>query len=533
MSSNEIVDKSVTKNDFTDDAGKKGGVYHFWASPWWTMPGALQPTPPPYWSFTRDAILRTTIHHESIWAGAIYVATTKMAALAWKVKGLELRSRKTREMLLEADGYQGWVHFIQRHLQDFLLTDNGAFIEVVRTSGAAGSKILGIMHLDSNRCMRTGDPDIPVIFRDRKNIEHELKAHQVICLADMPSAADLYYGVGTCAASRAYRDIYKLASIENYTVEKVTGRSPLALHFVNNISFGQVNNAITAAETERVNKGYVAYMGAYIIPTVDPTTAPQVATLNMAGLPEGYQIEDERRACKLSYANAIGLDPQEVDPQLLASRALGTGAQARVIDDKASGKGLAAWRNNFSQLLNEFVVPEETTFYFKESDMRDQLQTEQVKSQRTTTLAAMSAAQFITPNQGTQLLVDAEDIPPEFLVEPDTTPVEENSSEMKPTNAAPGEVTSMADTPPSPEADYGDVTQLSAAQLQGQQQQQLAMEQQAQMQPSVDENGQPIEEETPPTPKAQRQPKPGSEQGQGTRAMYEPREQPQAKKVKA
>ena len=53
---------------------------------------------------------------------------------------------------------RGWVPFLNMHLRDYLLTDNGAFVEVVRASAASGSRIIGPAHLDSARCTRTADP---------------------------------------------------------------------------------------------------------------------------------------------------------------------------------------------------------------------------------------------------------------------------------------------------------------------------------------------------------------------------------------
>ena len=369
-----------------------------------------------------------------MWASSIFIAVTKMASMSWRTKGLNLRSRRTRELLLDADAGDGWTSFIQRHLRDFLLRDNGAFIEIVRGSRAPGSRIMGLMHLDSRRCERTGDPDIPVIYRDRKDRLHEMKSHQVLMLSDMPDAGDLWYGVGLSAASRAYPAIYKLSVLESYVTEKLSGRRPLAIHFVNNVSATQIENAVNSAENSQAAKGYAQYLGAVIVPNIDPTTTPDVATVDLAGLPENYDPDIERRTAYLTYANAIGLDPQELDPQLLASRALGTGAQARVIDDKASGKGLVSWRQNFMHLFNEYVVPESVSFTFVERDYRDQLQQVELEAKRTDLNAVRIQNAMITPQMATQLLVDVDDLPAEFLGGEDVTPVEEHGDDMNPSS---------------------------------------------------------------------------------------------------
>ena len=428
----EILKHSVTKDDYTDDAGKSGAVMNFWIAPSYATMSGIPPRPPAYWSFARDDVLAQTIFYESMWSSAIFIAITKMSSMSWRTKGLSLRSRKARELLLDADAGKGWTSFMQRHLRDFLLRDNGAFIEIVRGSRAPGSRIMGLIHLDSRRCQRTGDPDIPVIYRDRMDRLHEMKSHQVLMLSDMPDSGDLWYGVGQSSASRAYSAIYKLATLENYVTEKLSGRRPLAIHFVNNVSAAQVENAIANAENNVAAKGYAQYMGAVIVPNIDPTTTPDVATVDLAGLLENYDPDVERRTAYLSYANAIGLDPQELDPQLLASQALGTGAQARVIDDKASGKGLVAWRQDFMHQINEYIVPESVTFMFVERDYRDQLQQAELEAKRTDINASRISAGMITPEMATQLLVDVDDLPAEFLPFGDITPVEEHGDDINP-----------------------------------------------------------------------------------------------------
>lgn len=423
MPDTDVIQHSVTKDDYTTDAGNKGAVINFWINPRYGNLSGLPPTPPPYWSFARDDVLASSIHYEDQWANAVYIALTKMSSLGWRVKGPELKSRRTRELLLHVDADDGWAAFIQRHLRDYLLRDNGAFIEIVRATSAVGSRILGLVHLDSRRCTRTGDPDIPIIYRDRKQALHEMRSHQIIMLSDMPDPGDMWYGVGLSAASRAYHSIYRLASLEGYVSEKITGRRPLALHFVNNVSAEQIENAVRQTEDTQAGKGYTSWMGAVIVPNIDPTSTPAVATVDLAGLPDGFSPDEERLTGYLSYANALGLDPQELDPKLVGSKSIGSGGQSRVIDDKASGKGLIAWRENFVHILNEYVTPSDVTFIFVEKDYRDQLQQTQLEAQRTDIQVARIGAGLITPAQANQLLVDADDLPREFLMQPEMTAI--------------------------------------------------------------------------------------------------------------
>lgn len=412
----EVTKHSVTKDDNTDKAGRKGAVLHFW------IPAALggiislPPYPPGYWSWERDDTLRATKFYESMWASALYIAVSKISAMSYEVTGdVALQVKRAQELMLEADEGMGWVQFVQKHLQDFLLTDNGAFIEIVRSSSAAGSRILGLVPLDSRRCQRTGDPDVPIIYRDLKNNMHEMKTHQIIMMSDMPSSTEPYFGVGFCAASRAYRAIYKLAALETYVAEKVSGRRPLALHFINNVTQEQIDNAIRDSENQANQRGQQAYMGAVVVSNIDPSVEPHVETIELAGLPDGFDAQQERRHAILSYADAVGFDPQELDPELLASKAQGTGSQAKVIDDKASGKGLVAYRQQLTHKLNWEVLSKSVSFYFHETDARDRQMGATIDGVIIDNMTKMQAAGTLDSVESRNYLVDKDVLDRDYM----------------------------------------------------------------------------------------------------------------------
>lgn len=410
----DVKKRSVTANDSGDVRG--ASVFH------WIL--GYQPTAgagdlPPWWTPARDWYLRQTIERESFWAGALSIAVTKMSSLAWELDSDAPRVRNYfQSLLLTADNNQSWVNFLARHLMDFLCTDNGAFVEVVRATSAAGSRILGLVHLDSLRCTRTGDPDYPVIYRDTKGVNHEMQPHQVISFSDMPDPSETYYGVGHCAASRAYRGILKMAAIETYIYEKVSGKRALAVDLVGGISDKQLATAVTSAEEERIGKGYVSYMGAIVVPTLSDVAITHTR-INFAELPDGFDREKEFNIGLLQYANAIGLDPQELQP--LTGAALGTGTQAEVLSEKGKGKGLAAWRQQWTHAVNQFVLPDAVTFAFDENDLKDTQQKAIISKTRADAMGIYIDKGIVTPSQAAQILADEGEIPDEF-VPADQTP---------------------------------------------------------------------------------------------------------------
>lgn len=375
---------------------------------------ALPPQPPPYWSYMRDDVLRATVYKEAMWGASIGIAISKIAAAGWEIKSESKRKAKnSQDLYLFADGRSvGWVSFLGKHLRAYLTSDNGAFVEIIRASKGVGSKIIGLRHLASRRCQRTGDPAIPVLYRDLKGKRHELKDYQVMCFADMPDDDETFFGTGLCAASRAYAAIFKLASIEWFVREKVSGLHPLAIHIVNGVLSNQLDGAVKAAKDQTISKGIAAYMGAVII-GIPQGEAPAVVTIPLAELPDGFNRKEEFDLSILTYANSIGLDVQDLQP--LSGQGLGSGTQSLVLSDKGKGKGLASWKQQWIHQNNEKVLPAATTFEFIEKDYEDMTKRASVSKSRAEVAKLRIEAAITTPAQELQVMVDEDELPREFL----------------------------------------------------------------------------------------------------------------------
>lgn len=390
--------------------------------------GALPPDAPLYWSAQRDIVLRATVLYESLWSSAVNIAATKTASLGWEVQGdYPLKVKRAQEMMLSLDN-SGWVKAQGKGVRDFLTTDNGEWWEIVRATQGAGSRILGLMHLDSLRTFRTGDPARPCLYMDLKGRYHEMRDYQVINLVDMPNPGAEWLGIGLCAASRAYSHIFKLAAIERYISEKVSGSRPQEIHFVRGVMPKQIDQALKSSAESQAQKGAVMFRGAVVVPLpgdgqVDGYRVP------LAELPDGFDRKQEFDLAITAYADAIGLDQQDLQP--LSGQGLGTGAQSYVLVEKAKGKGLAARRQDWIHEINEKVNPDGVTFYFTERDLSDEQKEAEVSGARASTRATMLANGEITPIESRQLAVDSDDLPKEFTPpEGDVTP-EDNLSDVE------------------------------------------------------------------------------------------------------
>lgn len=410
----KVLSKSVVAGDLSD---AQGGVLRLIVpmANWYYGEDRVQLPPqlPLYWSEARDAVLHSTIHHEAMWAGAVGIALSKVSSLAWEVSSeVRRRLKRYQDIFLLAEGMKGWVTFLSKHLRDFLTTDNGAFVAIIRDGKKWSAPIVSLKHLDSRRCVRTGDPDRPVLYYDLQGRYHELKFWEVMVFSDMPDPTDTLYDVGFCAASRAYSAVYKLATIEWYYREKVGGLHPLAIHIVNGILDRQISGAVDAAKEGTYSRGVVGYMGAVVI-GVPSQTAPSLVTIPLAELPDNFDRKQEFDLAVLAYANAIGLDVQDLQP--LSGRPLGSGAQSQVLADKAKAKGLVAWRQQWTHNVNQWILPPRTVFAFMEKDWRDLQLAGNLNKTMSDASGTRIQAGITTTEQELQVLVDADQLPREFL----------------------------------------------------------------------------------------------------------------------
>lgn len=443
----DILDRrrSVTRGDYIEGpATSDGGV---WV---WNVvdPGALMsPAPtlpaPSRLTWSIDAILAATLSLEDMWAGAFNQAVTKVATRDFEVSDSDdstLRTRKAQDLLLNFDGAIEWRSGINKTAQDFLTCRNGCFIEVERVSKTPNSKIRALWHLDSFRCRRTSNPDYPVVYWSLDGAWHPLRSDQVIFFADMPSPRAELAGVGMPAAERAFKTIVKLAAVETYFREKITGARALKLVFISGMTKRKLEQVKETSDAEMERRGYTVYKGAVVVPT-ETDQAVSIAEVDLAGVPDGFDVETERRDAYLRYANALGVPVQDIQP--LSGQGLGTGTQTVVLDEAAEGRGLAYFPKMLEDKLNWLTLPKTTTFQFKTNDLRDQKAQAEVNQQKASTIMLLkgtpTAPGIISDAQALNMAADEGIVPKEFLLQ-DVTPegtVTSSGDQSKPAGEGP------------------------------------------------------------------------------------------------
>lgn len=420
------------------------------AIPWLASPPTSYTDLPRYWSPARDYVLANTTRKEDMWAAAVAIAATRFAAHGYVIKDNNDSSRRvaaSQQLLKRANGGEGWVPFALKLMRDLLTTDNGVFIRIRRegdesftirvkeqmvagaevggfadvkvTQSKPGGKITGLYHLDSLRCVRTGNLVYPLRYTPLTGNPQIYRWDQVMMYADQPSPRAELFGVGECAASRSYKTISAVAAMSQLMYENLTGGGANKLVFLQGIQDTTLQGIISTGTAQAQAKGLLYYLGTIIgaIPSDTPISQVEIKLKELLENFDPKQVQDN---AYLIYANNIGVPVQSIQP--LSGQGLGTGTQTLVLDDAAKGQGaMPAFIKWWEQTVSDRVLPETTELAFEdENDMRDQKMSAEVGKMRADTRAVQIQSGEISPAMARQLAVDSEDLPQE-LVEQDAT----------------------------------------------------------------------------------------------------------------
>lgn len=363
----------------------------------------------------RDRQLRDFWPTEPFMAGAMANVAFRNATFDWEIQSDSKRvGDAVTEMLksaLAGDTF-GWTQFMLKFSQDLYATDNGAFVELIRDPGMdANSRfkneqapVLGIGHLDSNQCQRTGNPETPVLYTDRNGQLHKLKWWQVIPFSDYPSAIEKMNGVGVCAVSRSLRLGQIMRSILLFKDEKISGRHFKQIHFVSGVTRQEIKDEMKRGQEEANNTGLLRFILPSIIASLDPEKPVSTATIDLASLPDGFDFDQEMRWYISGLALDFGVDYQEFAP--LASGNIGSSAQSTILDRKQSGKGPGVLMRTISESFKNYgVLPRGCTMRYNDKDEQEELERQEVRTKAVEEAAVAVNSGVLSPEAAARSLV--------------------------------------------------------------------------------------------------------------------------------
>lgn len=370
----------------------------------------------------RDIELRSFYKSEPTLNSAIYQMSTKIASVKWEVIGKDPKAaqpkntinKTTRMLTLSGQGI-GWQRFFMKVLVDLYTQDNGAFIELIREKSDSSSPVVMLGNLDSGRCERTGDPEFPVVYLDRKNRWHKLAWYQVATVEEMPAPEETMYGIQMCAVTRCLRAAQILRDIEIYKHEKVSGNFTRAVHIVSGVTSSTLESAQANMLQQTLNRGLVRYNNTTILPTIDPEAKLDHVQIEMASLPDSFDEDSTMRQYITILAMAFGVDFQEFAP--LPGGGLGSSDQSDVLDKKTRGKGPSSILSLIEHIINNTgIIPSNVLFRFIEADNRAEGEIAAARFTRGKDRSLRLSAKELTPRTAILLSVEDGDLP-EWMAE--------------------------------------------------------------------------------------------------------------------
>jgi hypothetical protein len=362
----------------------------------------------------RDRQLRDFWITEPFLAGAVVSQSFRNAALDWEIRGPARLGQAVTDMLNSAIAGEsfGWTAYMKKFSQDLFTQDNGTFTEIIRDPGAdANSRfkgenapVLGIAFLDANQCMRTGDPEYPILYTDRSGEAHKMAWYQVIPFSDYPSSIERMNGVGYCAVSRALRLSQIMRSIMIFKDEKISGRHYKQLHFVSGVSRQDIKDEMVRGQEEANNQGMIRFMLPAILASLDPEKPVSTATIDLASLPDGFDFDTEMRWYISGLALDLGIDYQELAP--LPGGNIGSSQQSMILHRKSSGKGPAVFMRTLTEAFRNYgVLPRGVSMRFNDKDEQEELERQEVRTKAMEETAIAVNARILSPEAAARSLV--------------------------------------------------------------------------------------------------------------------------------
>ena len=363
----------------------------------------------------RDQQLREFWPTETFLAGALSSVCFNRASLDWEIRHTSDRvAQAVTDMLNSAIAGSeiGWTPFELRGTQDLYSTDNGRFIELIRDPGIdANSKfkgekapVIGVGHLDSNSCQRTGNPEYPVLYTDRASKIHKLKWYEVIPFSEFPSPIEKMNGVGVCAVSRVIRLAQIMRSIMIYKDEKISGRQFKQIHLVSGVSKQSINDAMERGQEEADNQGALRFILPAIIASLDPEKPVSLETIELASLPDGFDYDTEMQWYISGLALSFAVDYQEFAP--LPGGNIGSSSQSQMLHRKSMSKGPATYMRRIAESFKVYgAFPRGAEMVYSDVDEQEELEKQAVRTAALEEYAIATRSFILTPDASRKDLV--------------------------------------------------------------------------------------------------------------------------------
>lgn len=377
---------------------------------------------PEYGSSARDEYLRKIWKTEPIMAGACYAFVSKIRALGWTLEGGRNKVSRWNQILHESEEGAGWNVLISKVVDDYLTTDDGAFVELGKAF--KNGPVRGLFHIDSVRCQLLGAGHAS--YRDSEGDQHLLKPGDYAHFCSMPSPDEDLHGKGFCFVSRALKAAKLLLALHKYEAEKLENLPPEGIATITGLTVKQVKKAFELYAARRQSRDQLTFPG--ILWLIGNPMAPggagkvSVDLTPFSTLPEQF----DRRGLIETYAKTLAADLGVDVNEFWMSERGGFGpskGEVTIQHAKAKGKGVGEVIVCLERILNWHVLPEGLIFAFDAQDdeddmMRAEIQKIEISNVKEMAEPLTAEGGLITIEEGRELLVAKQILPEEWTYTP-------------------------------------------------------------------------------------------------------------------
>jgi len=320
---------------------------------------------PPWWSKRRDVELRSFWKSVDYLSGAIYTLESRMTTIPFKVMAKDIsieahvkQAEKFQEILRDGSEFgKGWGTFFGKWIEDILTQDNGAFAEIIGP-GEPDGPLMGtpfsIANLDSGKCVRTSDPEFPVIYQDKKG-KFQLHHTRVALTSLMPSPMEEMHDVGFCGVSRCINTAQHLLDILVYKQEKLGSRPQRGIMVARGGLDPENISAAFKLANETMDNEILSRYSKFVLVGSSTAVDAGIDVIDLASLPDGFDEQTSVTLGMATIALAFGVDARELFP---AQGVGATKADALVQHLKSRGKGIGQLLEiSEREFSNKFLPP--------------------------------------------------------------------------------------------------------------------------------------------------------------------------------
>lgn len=342
---------------------------------------------PPWWSKARERAL------SAFWKGsdhlsiAVYNTQAKIVGIPPHVVARDptIPAHRDEAIALQyimntaTDFGRSWNVGYSKFVEDVITQDNGGFLEIIGDGPADGPIVgmpIGVRHLDSARCTRTGNPVYPVIYTDDDGKMWKIHWARVIYMSQMPSPRREMYGVGYCAVSRCFNIAQTLSDMVRYKLERLGSRPHNQMLVGRGIRGEEIMIALREVEEELSNQGLARYARTVAIGSENTDVTIERIDLNHM---EPFEEEASTNLGMYAIAAAFGMDADELWPTSGRSASQGDANLRRM---RSRGRLPAQITAEIAQQFNYKVLPPHLEMQFDFSDDAEDMQRANIKDIR-------------------------------------------------------------------------------------------------------------------------------------------------------